>query len=54
MRGTSIGHQEFKNGSVDLMLVHAFVMIDSLNEIVKDFNKTARLRRWFEDNKAQF
>ena len=40
MRSTSIGHQEFKNGFVDLTLVHAFVMISSLNEIFKSLNKT--------------
>ena len=35
-----MSHQEFKNGYVDPTLVHAFVMIDSLNEIFKGLNKT--------------
>ena len=40
MRSTSISHQEFKNGFVNLTLIHTFVMVNSLNEIFKGLNKT--------------
>ena len=40
MRTTSIGHKKFKNGFVDLTLIHAFVKVNSLNEILKSLNKT--------------